>query len=198
VNGAPVQGTCVLGHEDVIRIGEHEFRLDLGAARPVPGGAALGATELMPGVGEGRRAQQSPGAGAAAPASAPAPALALAVLEVTRGASARKAFRVERAACAIGRSDENDVRIPDNSVSALHATLVLKRGTWYVVDLQSANGTYVDGYRVAGERAVPDGAALRVGDVVMRFRVLAPTGDKSSATRPPGGLLRRLRNLLQS
>jgi pSer/pThr/pTyr-binding forkhead associated (FHA) protein len=199
VNGAHVDGVRVLGQDDVIRIATHEFRLDVDSVLPVAGGAAPNATELLAGVpdsvakGHGLRRPASANAPPAGP-----PAKPLALLEVTRGANARKLIRVERAACAIGRSEQNDVRLADNSVSTLHATLVLKRGTWYVVDLQSANGTYVDGYRVAGERALPDGATLRIGDVAMTFRMLAAAREKSNATQPPGGILRRLSKLWQS
>jgi len=200
VNGTRVDGTRVLAEGDVILIATHEFRLDVDAALPaVAGGAAPSATELVAGVSGGAanlRGARRPASPSAAPAAPPPQPLAL--LEVMRGPSARKVFRIERAACAIGRSEQNDVRLTDNSVSALHATLVLKRGTWYVVDLQSANGTYVDGYRVAGERALPDGGTLRVGDVSLRFRVLAASADKSNATQPPGGgILRRLSKLWQ-
>jgi len=165
----------------------------------VAGEAAPSGTELLAGVldsvARGRGVQRSAAAGT--PASGP-PAQPFALLEVMKGANARKVFRVERAACAIGRSERNDVRLDDGSVSALHATLMLKQGTWYVVDLQSANGTYVDGYRVAGERALPDGATLRIGDVAMRFRRLTDGTAKSNATQPPGGILRRLSKLWQS
>jgi len=199
VNGSRVDGSRVLGHEDVVRIGEHEFRLDVGSAMAAAAGAAPGATEVLAGV-PARAAEEAAARRLASPAAAPVapPPPALAVLELTGGSDARKVFRVERAACAIGRSDQNDVRLADPSVSALHATLVLKRGSWYVVDLQSANGTYVDGYRVAGERVLPNGGTLRVGGVSMRFRVLSAAGGRSDATRPPGGILRRLSKLWQS
>jgi pSer/pThr/pTyr-binding forkhead associated (FHA) protein len=94
--------------------------------------------------------------------------------------------------CAIGRAENNDVQLAHDSVSASHATLLLKRGTWYVVDLQSANGTYVDGYRVAGERALPEGATLRTGDVTMRLRQLTSVMKPSDPTQAMGGFWRRL------
>jgi pSer/pThr/pTyr-binding forkhead associated (FHA) protein len=85
----------------------------------------------------------------------------------------------------------------DASVSSSHATLLLKRGTWYVVDLQSANGTYVDGYRVATERALPDSGSLRAGDIVMRFRLMSAPRESPSATRGAGGIWKKITKLLQ-
>jgi pSer/pThr/pTyr-binding forkhead associated (FHA) protein len=198
VNGTRIQGRGVLAQDDVIRIGTHEFRLEVDSALPDAGAVPPSATELLAGVPDrGPKGRDSRRPAAASPVAGGPPPQPLALLEVTRGLQARKLFRVERAACAIGRSEQNDVRLTDNSVSALHATLVLKRGSWYIVDLQSANGTYVEGYRVAGERAVPDGATLRVGDVSMKFRMLSRATDKSNATAPPGGMLRRLARFWQ-
>ena len=48
-----------------------------------------------------------------------------------------------------------DVRVLDESISGAQATLLRKGDTWYEVALRSVNGTFVDGYRVAGERALP-------------------------------------------
>jgi pSer/pThr/pTyr-binding forkhead associated (FHA) protein len=125
----------------------------------------------------------------------PPSASALGFLEVSRGPFSGKVFRIERPVCAIGRGVHNDVRLNDASVSSSHATLLLKRGTWYVVDLQSANGTYVDGYRVATERALPDGGSLRVGDIVLKFRLIAAPRELPSATRGGGGIWRKLSRL---
>jgi pSer/pThr/pTyr-binding forkhead associated (FHA) protein len=58
-----------------------------------------------------------------------------------------------------------------------------------VIDLRSANGTYVDGYRIAGERELPNGATLRVGKVEMVFRSQGGVDDAKAAHRG-GGLMR--------
>jgi pSer/pThr/pTyr-binding forkhead associated (FHA) protein len=201
VNGTVITGTRVLAHGDVLRIGAEDFRLEVDAALPPATARDLSATEMVAGVAGTRRARGSASPRASAPNAptqvrqAPRP---FALLEVTGGPLSGKTFRVERAVCAIGRGDNNDIRLSDGSVSASHATLLLKRGTWYALDLSSANGTYVDGYRVAGERALPDGGTLRAGDVVMRFRVLAEPSGVSNQTAPAGGVWRRLSKLWQS
>ena len=52
----------------------------------------------------------------------------------------------------IGRSQENDIVINDAKVSRIHLQLVISDdGTYSVVDLNSANGTYVNGERISGE-----------------------------------------------
>jgi pSer/pThr/pTyr-binding forkhead associated (FHA) protein len=105
------------------------------------------------------------------PAASPRrPAAPGASLEVISGPLSGAVFQVERLVLSIGRGDHNDVQLADHSVSAAHATLIVKGSVWHVVDLGSANGTYVDGYRVAGEQTLPSGCTLRVGDVKLTFR----------------------------
>ena len=202
VNGVRINGTQRLGHGDVLGIGTEEFRLDVHAGLSATIGEPPSAGGLV------GRAPEPESAGLPRPRSDSSPAIretmgtpvapvprALAQLETARGPLGGHIFRIERPVCALGRGEHNEVRLNDASVSSSHATLLLKRGTWYVVDLQSANGTYVDGYRVATERALPDGAALRAGDVVMKFRVLAAAREMPSATHGGGGFWKRLSRL---
>jgi pSer/pThr/pTyr-binding forkhead associated (FHA) protein len=212
VNGKRMTGAQTVKHGDVLGIGSEEFRVDVDAAPfeavfQTPSAASV---ELISGVPEpdplglASRRPRPPSRPPVAPAAPAAPSLTpippsaatLALLEVARGPFAGKMFRVERQVCAVGRGEHNDVRLNDASVSSSHATLLLKRGTWYVVDLQSANGTYVDGYRVATERALADGGSVRVGDIVMRFRLMAAPRESSSATRGGGGIWRKISKLL--
>ena len=206
VNGRRMTGAQALRHGDVVGIGTEEFRVDIDDAPFSTVFQGAGEGEMVSGIQDpdalglaSRRATLRPAAERYAPPPNPIPPTtpALALLEVSRGGLAGKVFRVERPVCAIGRGDHNDVRLVHDSVSASHATLLLKRGTWYVVDLQSANGTYVDGYRVATERALPDGGSLRAGDIVMRFRLISAPREMPSATRGGGGIWRKIARLWQ-
>lgn len=86
----------------------------------------------------------------------------------------------------VGRADYNDVVIPEGSVSTNHAKIQRREGIWVLVDLDSTNGTMVDGERVFdGEMPLAPGALLRFGDVQCVFE---PTDDavdapKGSSTR---------------
>lgn len=209
VNGKRMTGAHGLKHGDVLGIGTEEFRIDVdassyGAAHETP---TVPQVDLVGGAMDpdplsliSSRRPAPPPAAHAAPILTPVPpsAPALALLEVARGPLVHRTFRIERPVIAIGRGDHNDVRLNDASVSTSHATLLLKRGTWYVVDLSSANGTYVDGYRVATERALSDGGSLRVGDIVMRFRLMSSPREAPSATRGGGGIWRKIRRIWAS
>jgi len=82
--------------------------------------------------------------------------------------------------------------IADESVSASHATILMKGGSWYVVDLRSANGTFVDGYRVAGERMLSAGSLLTVGQVKTIFWPVSQASHEPHGTQPLLGMFQRL------
>jgi pSer/pThr/pTyr-binding forkhead associated (FHA) protein len=72
---------------------------------------------------------------------------------------------------AIGRLEDNDIVIDDDSfISSHHARIEIRpEGTW-VVDLGSTNGCFVNGQRVADERSVRKGDRIQVGSTVLEMR----------------------------
>ncbi len=73
-------------------------------------------------------------------------------------------FNLTKERARIGRSDENDFVLPDNSVSSRHADLVLKDGSLEITDLGSTNGTFFGGERVE-HALVPPGGTFKLGNV---------------------------------
>ncbi len=71
----------------------------------------------------------------------------------------------------IGRLEENDIVITDDSfVSSHHARIEVRpEGVW-IVDLQSTNGTLVNGQRLASERSLRKGDRIQVGSTVLEMR----------------------------
>jgi pSer/pThr/pTyr-binding forkhead associated (FHA) protein len=69
----------------------------------------------------------------------------------------------------VGRGAHNDVRLSDESVSETHAKLQRREDGWYVVDMDSTNGTYVGGTRVMGERRIEGSPDVRFGGMKFRF-----------------------------
>jgi pSer/pThr/pTyr-binding forkhead associated (FHA) protein len=188
VNGVRVVGTYLLAHGDVVRIQDEELRVELDASAPaavVRGEKTtqLDLSHITRGVTEER---------ARAVASRPVTAS----LEIIRGPFAGACFQVDRAVCSLGRGDENDVRIHDDTVSLTHATLLRKQGVWFVVDLRSMNGTYVDESRVSGERELHPGARVRLGGVELVFRAIE--SDERAPEEPPKtGFWARLKGILR-
>ncbi len=71
-----------------------------------------------------------------------------------------RSFRLSGDELTIGRTEENDLMIPDGSISRRHARLSRKDGVWYASDLGSKNGTF------QGEIGRPPGE-LRHGDTLI-------------------------------
>ena len=67
----------------------------------------------------------------------------------------------------IGRSEPADVVLPDPKVSRKHCRISEAFAELVVVDLESSNGTYVDGQRIAGGAPLPVGARLQIGSHVL-------------------------------
>jgi predicted component of type VI protein secretion system len=92
-------------------------------------------------------------------------------------------FQIKTPVLNIGRADYNDLVIPDGSVSTSHAKLQRREGVWVLVDLESTNGTFVDGDKVSGETPLAPGAMVRFGDVQVVFE---PTDDAMGTAKGGG------------
>ncbi|ARQ68023.1 DUF1707 and FHA domain-containing protein [Streptomyces marincola] len=81
-----------------------------------------------------------------------------------------------RAPLGIGRMPGSGLRLNDGSVSRRHAVLACSGRQWVLTDLGSANGTWVNGRRVAGSAPVGPGDLVRFGAVA--FRLAAHGGGR--------------------
>lgn len=70
----------------------------------------------------------------------------------------------------IGRSADNEVQIDNLALSRYHASIECIDGTHVVKDWQSQNGTFVNGDRIKGRRALDDGDRIGFGKFVLVFR----------------------------
>ena len=86
----------------------------------------------------------------------------------------------------IGRGPDNEVLLQDSSVSTHHASFVKVGAGWQVQDLDSTNGSWLNGTRVYGTAPIAEGDALRLGAVEFRVEGLAAFPPPLSApVRPP-------------
>jgi hypothetical protein len=69
----------------------------------------------------------------------------------------------------IGRALACDVTIEDSYASGRHARLYDRDGRVYLEDLNSTNGTYVNGARVSAQHLLHPGDVIRIGDTELRF-----------------------------
>jgi hypothetical protein len=70
---------------------------------------------------------------------------------------------------SLGRDVNNSIVIDDEFVSATHAALTYRGRAWYVEDLGSTNGTFVNGSQVDGLAPLAFGDELQVGQARLRL-----------------------------
>jgi pSer/pThr/pTyr-binding forkhead associated (FHA) protein len=74
------------------------------------------------------------------------------------------------ASTTIGRGAECELRIEDTYASAQHARIFGRGTSWYVEDLGSTNGTFVNEQRLAAPAMLAPGDRIRVGTTVLELR----------------------------
>jgi DNA-binding NtrC family response regulator len=132
--------------------------------------------------------------------------------EETRGGEATIAYAGERLAVSasrpfnIGGDQDNDLVVADEFVSAFHCRITSQGGRWFVVDLQSTNGTLVNGLKVR-EAELPSSAAIKIGRAELAFEAAKPDeararSEKAESDAAPPGMIavsdemRRVRNII--
>jgi len=70
----------------------------------------------------------------------------------------------------IGRSADSSLVVRDDVISTHHARLMLWNDQWMIQDLDSTNGTFVDGKRVGIPTPVPLNTPITVGTTTFELR----------------------------
>ena len=91
-------------------------------------------------------------------------------LVVTRGTLAGTSIRLGETAVTIGRAQDCTVVLEDDYASGHHARLFPRDAGWWVEDLGSTNGTYLDRAKVTAPIAVPLGVPIRIGKTAFELR----------------------------
>src|SRR5208337_4354307 len=73
----------------------------------------------------------------------------------------------------VGRVEDNTFQIAEPSVSSHHCEVLLRGSEVVVRDLNSTNGTYINGDKIT-ERVIKPGQILRLGQVELRLDTDAP------------------------
>ena len=91
-------------------------------------------------------------------------------LIVTQGALAGTRISLDARPILIGRADDSTLVLDDDYASTRHARIAQQGEEWYVEDLGSTNGTYLDRAKVTGPTRVPLGVPVRIGKTVLELR----------------------------
>ena len=132
------------------------------AAFPVAAGAAASSAPTA--------AVSHPAAPASGPGGETASTENATRLVITSGQKAGAEFPLGRDEITIGRSSDSAIIIRDDYTSTHHARLMLWNGRWMIQDLDSTNGTFLNGSRVTVPTPIPLGATVKVGATTFELR----------------------------
>ncbi|WP_228564955.1 FHA domain-containing protein [Myxococcus sp. AB036A] len=98
------------------------------------------------------------------------PGYAPAFLYVERGPGAGQLVPVKQGALVIGRSSSSDLRLQHPSISRRHAHLTRRGERFFLKDLSSQNGTFLNRHRVTSEVELMPGDEVSLGNALLRLR----------------------------
>ena len=104
-------------------------------------------------------------------------------LEIEEGDLPIDPFIVDNSGVKIGRTAPADIVIPDKSVSREHCLIGIANDELLVTDLNSTNGTFIDGARISRASVLPVGSILRLGQVSLRHAVYSRSDEPAPAPR---------------
>jgi hypothetical protein len=150
----------------------YALRSDLfgGRVRRVPE-QAMAAGPFSPAPASAPPAVQSLPSNPVTPSSGLRPAQGPATtLVITSGGKAGLEIPLGTEPLMIGRASDAGLQIRDDYTSTHHARLLLWGSDWVVQDLDSTNGTFVDGVRIDSPTQVPVGVPVKVGATTFELR----------------------------
>lgn len=109
-------------------------------------------------------------------------------LEIEPGELIGDPVVIDSSSMKFGRSSPADVVLPHKSVSREHCVVGLANDELFVTDLNSTNGTFIDGVRVTRATILPIGSVLQVGQVSLKHAIRTDAAARSRGQfRPAPG-----------
>ena len=103
-------------------------------------------------------------------------------LRILSGPGVGTAVSVWGGSATIGREPECDLQVLDSEVSRRHAKITIRDGSASIDDLNSANGTYVDGERILTQYKLAPGDRIEIGEATIALT--SPVFESSAARAP--------------
>ena len=167
VNRQPMRGMTRLRDGDVLQLGAQRYRIELTPATAAerPDADPEAETRKMAGA---RRT------------SAPPEARTL-ILVGAGGRAIGQRWEILQPLVTVGRDPERHIYLPDASVSRLHAQIVRQQSGYYLTDMQSSNGVFINDEQVAEPRLLRTGDTIRIGEIVLSCEA----GGEDLSASPP-------------
>ena len=110
----------------------------------------------------------------------------MAVLKAMQGLNPGQMFHLEPESAVLGRHPDCDIVLESGAVSRQHAQVTCIDGNYYVEDLRSRNGTFVNGRVIADRQLLSDGDQLAICDLLFSFHTGPPDPDVVFVEETPG------------
>ncbi|GEM_PF-1024103 len=205
LNRQAVRGRMPLHSGDVLQFGEHRYRFEALESEEAARRSAIARQQTIADE-ETRKVRRSPSLPPAANGlhttenteatgaqedtgeqSAPLPVAPTLELVAVAGPTPGARWPLHESVMTIGRDQECAITLPDSSVSRQHAQIVRQPTGFFVSDLRSANGAYLNGERLKAPTLIKPGDILRVGEITLRCETpSSPTPEDTNASAPNG------------
>lgn len=93
----------------------------------------------------------------------------MAILRLLRGRNAGHAFSLDREHTVVGRAEDADIVLDDDTASRRHARIVKTDCGYHLQDLSSRNGTQLNNRRVEGSAELSSGDLIQICDSIFTF-----------------------------
>jgi pSer/pThr/pTyr-binding forkhead associated (FHA) protein len=97
-------------------------------------------------------------------------------VQVVAGPASGQTFEVGPTGGTLGRSRENSIHIRDERLSRHHARIDYREGGYYLADLGSSNGTFVNRGRLEAPRRLESGDTVEMGETRLAVTLRPETG----------------------
>lgn len=92
------------------------------------------------------------------------------IITISEKGGQQSQYDFSSAAVTIGRMKGNDIVLPKGNVSKKHSRITSVDGQLFITDMNSTNGTYVNGRKVTGEQAIAESDKIYIGDFILQVQ----------------------------
>jgi pSer/pThr/pTyr-binding forkhead associated (FHA) protein len=179
INQQAARGRLLLRDGDIIEFGKHRYRFELQADAGSAGAASPAGAAQEP--VETRKTASISGSFALGH-----PLLRLALIQgEANGAEGQGAvWPLRGAVITIGRDPTCDVSLSDTAISRTHAQITRQPAGYFIADLQSSNGVYLNGERLTAPAQIFAGDIIALGDCLLRCE----ENSREATSAPPAGV----------
>ncbi len=111
----------------------------------------------------------------------------MAVLQVLKGLNPGQQFPLEGPKAVLGRHPDCQIVLDAGAVSRKHAQIIVEGGDFFVEDLESRNGTFVNGQQIVGRQRLQDNDRIKICDLLFTFHREQPK-SQAAITESSSGI----------